>query len=394
MSFLLYLARRRDFVQRLTIQRQRDELNRLNAGLSQRVREQVSEIVARAAEVEQLNAQLQAQVRARSSELSLALARLASQRGSDGRLHRGTVLGDRFMVEAALGEGGMGAVYAGVDRSTHGRVAIKVIQATSSGQLDALHRFLREARAAAAVTHPAVVRMLHVDVSDDGLLFQVQELVEGEALSRRLGRKWPVADAARLCSVLCAALAAAHRQGIVHRDVKPANIMLTASAPGMKLIDFGIAKLRDEVKGIGEKTTSGQVIGTPSFMAPEQVRGDLDVSDRADVYAVGIMLYRLVTEKLPFEGKTPLEQMTGRLTGPAPDIRHRDPSVPDELAQLIGSCLLREPGDRPAAALLARDLCAFADRHGARPLEKIAQEHAMTEDTLGMTTVTAAAGRG
>src|SRR5205823_9953731 len=123
-------------------------------------------------------AQLQSQVVARSGELSLALARIARHRESDTTLARGAVLGGRFVVDEIVGEGGMGAVYAGVDRSSGARVAIKVIQATSSRQLDALRRFIREAGATATVNHPAVVRMLHVDVSDDGMLYQVQELVE------------------------------------------------------------------------------------------------------------------------------------------------------------------------------------------------------------------------
>src|SRR4051812_5344709 len=123
----------------------------------------------------------------------------------------------------------MGCVYSGLDRSTSAQVAIKVVQASSRGQLAALERFLREARSAAAIDHPAVVRMLHVDVSEDGMLYQVQELVEGETLDRRIRARssWTHGAAARAVSVLCDALAAAHAHGIVHRDVKPANIMLT-----------------------------------------------------------------------------------------------------------------------------------------------------------------------
>ena len=188
--WMLHAARRRDFVQRLTIEEQRQALERLNAGLERRVAEQVAEIVDHAREVDRLNTQLQAQVRERSTELALALAKLAQQHGDDGRLRRGLLLGGRFEVGRVLGEGGMGVVYAGIDRSTRAHVAIKVVHARSS-QLDAVQRFLREARAVASVTHSAIVRMLHVDVSDDGTLFQVQELVEGEVLERRLRRGSP-----------------------------------------------------------------------------------------------------------------------------------------------------------------------------------------------------------
>ena len=186
----LYAAQRREFRQRLTIERQRDQLSALNSHLEQRVQAQVGEIVTHATEVEQLNAQLRAQVRARSSELSLTLARLAQQRQQDGAVLRGTVLGGRFTVGDLIGEGGMGAVYDGIDRATGARVAIKVVQATSTRTLDALRRFAREAGATATVTHPAVVRVLDVDISDGGLLFQVQELITGESLARRDKRGW------------------------------------------------------------------------------------------------------------------------------------------------------------------------------------------------------------
>ncbi|MGZ3408080.1 MAG: serine/threonine-protein kinase, partial [Polyangia bacterium] len=180
------------------------------------------------------------------------------------------MLGGRFVVEEIIGQGGMGSVWAGVDKSSGARVAIKVIQATSSRQLDALRRFIREAGATATVNHPAVVRMLHVDVSDDGLLFQVQELVVGETLTRRLGLPWPPGEAARLGAVLAEALAAAHAEGVVHRDVKPDNVMLTTTAPGLKLLDFGIAKLYDAVSLGRETTHAGVILGTPAYMAPEQ----------------------------------------------------------------------------------------------------------------------------
>ncbi|HWE30123.1 MAG TPA: protein kinase, partial [Polyangia bacterium] len=184
LSWILHAARRRELAQKETIERQREELAALNASLERRVQEQV--------------AQLQAQVVARSGELSLALARLARQRDNDAPLQRGAVLGDRFVVDEIIGEGGMGSVWSGVDRSSGGRVAIKVIQATSSRQLDALRRFIREASATATLTHAAVVRMIHVDVSDDGLLYQVLELVAGETLTRRMSKKWPPGEAARL----------------------------------------------------------------------------------------------------------------------------------------------------------------------------------------------------
>jgi serine/threonine-protein kinase len=372
LASLLHAARRREFGQRVTIERQRDQLGALNSELERRVDAQVGETRARASEVERLNARLQAQVRARSSELSLTLARLAQQQRHRDAALRGTTLGGRFVVGEVIGEGGMGAVYEGIDRATRERVAIKVVQATSTRTLDALRRFAREAAAAAAISHPAVVRMLDVDISDDGLLFQVQELVEGESLARRARRAWSAGDAARLSAVLCDALAAAHAVGVVHRDVKPENLMLTASAPGLKLLDFGIAKLYAAVHGHGDgadaTTRTGMIIGTPAYMAPEQVLGAAEVDDRADVYAVGVLLFRLISQRFPFEAESPRAAMLDRLLQDAPSIRAFQPSVPESLARLIDRCLAGQPERRPSAAELAIQLAAWADAAGAPPL--------------------------
>lgn len=374
LASVLYAARRREFRQRLTIERQRDELGALNSSLERRVQAQVGEIVAHAAEVDQLNAQLRAQVRARSSELSIALARLAQQRGHGDAVLRGTLLGGRFIVGDVIGEGAMGVVYRGVDQATGARVAIKIVQATSTRTLDALRRFAHEAGAAAAIAHPAVVRMIDVDISSDGLLFQVQELIEGEPLVRAVSPAWSAGDAARLGAVLCDALAAAHAVGIVHRDVKPENIMLTAAAPGLKLLDFGIAKLYAAVYGpdgdAGDAMTrTGMIIGTPAYMAPEQALGASEVGDRADVYAVGVVLFRLLADRHPFEAESPPAMMMTRLVADAPGLATVQPTVPDALAHLVDRCLAREPDQRPSAAELAGQLARWADSVGAPSLE-------------------------
>ena len=357
LSWMMHAGRRREHLSKLTIERQREELAALNASLERRVQEQV--------------AQLHAQVVERSNELSQALHRLANQRG-DYALATGTVLGDRFVIEELLAEGGMGAVYRGLDRSSGARVAIKVIHAPSTRQLDALRRFIREAGAAATLTHPAVVRMIHVDVSAGGLLYQVQELVNGETLARRLGRKWSPSEAARLTAVLADALAHAHAHGVVHRDVKPDNVMLTATAPGLKLLDFGIAKLYDAVTGTEDTTQGGGlVLGTPAYMAPEQVGGG-DVGDRADVFAVGLILFRLLAGRGPFDSSSPQEMMMRRVMEAVPDVRTFDASLPESLALLIAQALEKDPARRPTASELGRALAAFADAAGAPPLTKIA----------------------
>ncbi|MDB4964433.1 MAG: serine/threonine protein kinase [Myxococcales bacterium] len=368
-AWLMYNSRRKELWQRSTIDRQRDELTALNDNLSHRVQEQVAEIMTRAAEVDRLNVQLSAQVRARSSELSLALGKLASQRNADGSLPLGLVLANRFAVAERLGRGGMGVVYAGVDRSTGARVAIKVIQASSSDQLDSMRRFIREVGVAATVAHPAVVRMLHVDVSDDGLLFQVQELVAGETLTGHAGRPWPPAEAARLAAVLCEALAAAHLKGVVHRDVKPDNMMLTVQTPGLKLLDFGIAKLGDALSQASEHTAVRMVIGTPGYMAPEQAGGRSDVTDRADVYAVGVILFQLLSGRLPVDNEN------------AAAVAGAEPGLPPELMALIGRCLEEVAAARPSAHEVAAELARFADRAAAPSLETLARNALMDPTT-------------
>jgi serine/threonine-protein kinase len=378
LSWLLQDARRREFGQRRIIESQREELATLNSGLEQRVRAQVAEILAHSkdadrlnAELQRANAQLQAQVRSRSAELSLALSRLARGTAVDDTLAAGTVLGDRFVIEAPLGAGGMGVVYRGHDQVTNQLVAIKVIQAGGSRSQDALRRFLREAGAAASVSHPAVVRMLHLDVSGEGLVFQVQELVEGETLSTLLLRPWAAGDAARLGAALCDALAAAHAQGIAHLDVKPQNVMLVPRAPGLKLLDFGIARLF-EATAAGDDTKSvGRVLGTPAYMAPEQADGREHAGAPADLYATGVLLFRLLTGAVPFEGTTPRETLQRHLFETAPDVRRLATTVPEALALLIARCLEKSPAARPTARELYEKLRALADALGAPALESL-----------------------
>jgi hypothetical protein len=349
-------------------------MEELAASLERRVQEQVAEIVARANEVQSLNAQLQAQVKARSEELVQVLSRL-SQQPDAGGLARGSVLDGRFEVAEPIGAGGMGLVYAGKDRTSGRKVAIKVVRARSGGDIEPLRRFVREAGAAATVQHPAVVRMIHVGVSDDGLLYQVQELVDGIELSRCIGLSWAPADAARLGAVLFEALAAAHSSGVVHRDVKAENLMLTAAAPGLKLLDFGIAKLYDAAAGgTGTMTHAGNMVGTPAFMAPEQASGDPNVGDRADVYAGGTLLYLMIAGRLPYERGAGSSWFFKRLVEDAEDLRAHAPATPEPLARLVMACLARGAAERPSAAALATELGAFAEKNGGRKLEALFAE--------------------
>ena len=371
LTWLLSIARQRDFLQRRTIARQRDELANLNSDLERRVAEQVAEIIRRAEEVSQLNAQLRSQIRARSNELSMALARLAKARDGEDKLRAGLVLGERFEIGDKLGAGAMGEVYAGRDRATGAKVAIKVIQPTNAIELDAMRRFVGEAAMVAAITHPAVVRMIHVDLSSDGFLYQAQELLEGETLEERMQHgPWPEGRVARFGEVLYDALAAAHVHGVIHRDVKPANVMLIDAAPGLKLLDFGLAKLFDNVSSDAiTRTSTGLVVGTPAYMAPEQVLAQ-EVTGKSDVYSSGLLLFQLLTGRLVFDLDGASRVMMSHVAVAPPKVRSVQPGVSEELALLIDECLAKDPLRRPTAADASRRLREFADSLGASPLEQ------------------------
>jgi hypothetical protein len=350
----------------------RRQVELLNADLAQRVEAQVHEIVVHAREIEELNTQLNEKIQERSRELSRALARLAEGHGA---IEPGTVLGGRVEVGAEIGRGGMGVVYRGRDRITGKTVAVKVVQAGSVHELDSLQRFLREARAMASVTHDAIVRSIHVDVSEDGRLFQMMELVEGETLEAYLTRSTslPPPVASRLGAVLAAGLAAAHQAGVVHRDVKPSNVMLTRTPPGLKLLDFGISKLR-EAHLVGSHTQQ-QILGTPEFLSPEQVNDPGNVSVPSDVYALGIVLYLCAAGRLPFEVESSRRfLMTHVLRAPV-ELISLLPDVDPTLASTVMACLQKAPARRPTASAVADALSRIADAAGIPPLDQLGLVH-------------------
>jgi len=234
---------------------------------------------------------------------------------------------------------------------------------------EAIQRFLRESRAAASVSHPAVARTLGVDVSEEGLIFQVQEFVDGASLAECVGAgSWmSPGEAARMGATLSSALAQAHAAGIVHRDLKPSNVMLTAREPGLKLLDFGIARLAGDVSG-PQLTSTGQVIGTPDFMAPEQFTMPDHVDGKSDVYALGIVMYWSITGRLPHRSP----HLAARAVLDPVPMGEVVAGAPAELVGLVMGCLSREPADRPASAALAVELEQVANQLTAEPLEVLA----------------------
>lgn len=261
-------------------------------------------------------------------------------------------LASRYELQRCLGQGGMGTVYEAVDRHLGRSVAIKMIRADVSDPA-ARDRFLREARAGAAISHPNVCLLYEAD-EDAGRPFLVMELLEGEPLSEHLSRgALALGPALEIMLPVLSALSALHARGLVHRDLKPSNIFLTPH--GVKLLDFGLARhvSRDAADTMPAITMPGTLSGTPRYMAPEQITDDL-VDARADIFAAGVVLYELVTGRPPFEGKSTVEILSAVLRGgPAPLGR------PDlaALEPIVFRALERRPEDRyPSAEAMAAAL--------------------------------------
>jgi serine/threonine-protein kinase len=218
--------------------------------------------------------------------------------------HAGRVLAQKYRLVGVLGEGGMGAVWVAENLALNTRVALKLIRAEAKSA-DAEGRLLTEARAAAKLGHPAIVRVFDFGKSEEGDPYIVMELLEGEALAESLQRRAraPATRAVQLLLPIADALAVAHAEGIVHRDIKPENILLARTSHGLqpKILDFGVAKLHRD-SGVSKLTGDGLVIGSPEYMSPEQARGMAGIDHRADVWAFTIVLYELIAGVLPFTG--------------------------------------------------------------------------------------------
>ena len=275
-----------------------------------------------------------------------------------------------YRVLKVLGQGGMGIVFAAEDLHLQRTVALKVMRSDLGDSLGR-QRFLREARAMAQVKSDHVVAIHEVGQVDD-LCFLAMELLEGEPLDRWLDRTGipPLGEALRIGREIALALAAAHGRGLIHRDVKPANVWLEAPNRRVKLLDFGLARPLDADVGL---TGYGMVVGTPMYMAPEQARAK-PLDGRADLFSLGCLLYRMTAGRLAFEGNTPLEVMTAIVGHDPPPVSQFQPAVPASLNQLIVRLLAKEPSARPASAEVT-----------SIELEAIAQSLTNTGFSIGQT---------
>jgi len=256
----------------------------------------------------------------------------------------GSALSARYRIERELGQGGMATVYLAEDLKHHRKVAMKVLKPDLAATLGA-ERFLREIEVAARLTHPHILTLIDSGEAD-GFLYYVMPYVEGESLRARLTRQGelPVGDAVRILRDVVDALALAHSHGVVHRDIKPDNVLLMGNHA--VVTDFGVAKAVSEATGRQKMTTAGVALGTPAYMAPEQAAADPNVDSRADIYAVGAMAYELLTGRPPFTGLSPQEVLAAHVTQ-APDsvAKHRATLSP-ALAELVMRCLAKKPADR------------------------------------------------
>jgi eukaryotic-like serine/threonine-protein kinase len=282
-------------------------------------------------------------------------------------------LRDRYRLDRELGRGGMGAVYLAEDLKHHRRVAVKVLRPDLSASLGT-DRFLREIEVAARLQHPAILP-LHDSGQADGYVFYIMPYVEGESLRDRLARQHelPVEETARILSEVLDALAYAHGKGVIHRDIKPDNIML--SGRHALLLDFGVAKAVNDSAGPEFVTTTGLALGTPSYMAPEQAVADKQVDHRADLYAVGVVGYEMLAGRRPFSGTTAQQIVVAQMTKAPDEILSHRPSLPPALASAIMRAIERNPADRwQSAADMAARLEPFVVSGESTPAPRPASE--------------------
>jgi serine/threonine-protein kinase len=270
----------------------------------------------------------------------------------------GQTIGGRYRIETPLGQGGMSAVYKGADPNLRRTVAVKLIHSHLAQDPEFVRRFEEEAASVAQLRHPNIIQVY--DFNHDGdTYFMVLEFVSGESLHEKLlnlrahNKIMPLDQTVDIMAVVADAVHYAHQRGLIHRDLKPANVMINATGQPI-LMDFGIAK----ILGGQQHTVTGVVIGTPAYMAPEQARGE-HPDHRVDIYALGAMLFEMVTGRVPFDSTEPLGVLLKHVTDPVPDIRTINPNVPEALVAVIEKALAKKPDDRFQSA---RDLAA-ALRH-------------------------------
>ncbi len=273
----------------------------------------------------------------------------------------GKTLRGNFRITERIGAGAMGAIYKAEQTLLGRTVAVKVLHKHLLTDENLLKRFHREAQAAALLKHPNTIDIIEFGQAESGALYIAMEYIAGQDLADALHRDWPLANerVIRIMKQVCLALDQAHEKGIIHRDLKPENIMLErrkGEPDFVKVLDFGIAKIQDpERKGDRFQTIAGLVCGTPEYMAPEQARGEV-LDSRCDLYALGVILYQLLTNTFPFTGDSPIAIVTRHLTDQLTPPAALRPDVHAGLADLAMRLMAKDRNDRPATAMAVHEL--------------------------------------
>ncbi len=269
----------------------------------------------------------------------------------------GTILDGRYRLDSLIGVGGMGDVYRATHVGLDKEVAVKLLKPEFVANQTAIKRFRLEAKAAGRIHHPNAVQVTDFGVTPERIVYLVMELVKGESL-RSMMRNEGKLDFLRTVNIVrqvCGAVDAAHRSGVIHRDLKPDNILIEIvhSTERVKVLDFGIAKLR-EAKTDAFLTQAGTIIGTPQYMSPEQCQGK-PLDPRSDIYSIGILLYEMLTGEVPFDGESTLQVVYNQLHAQPRPLVELSPHVPAQLAKVIMRALEKEPDHRPSSAIQLSD---------------------------------------
>jgi predicted Ser/Thr protein kinase/tetratricopeptide (TPR) repeat protein len=284
-----------------------------------------------------------------------------------------------FRILEKIGEGGMGVVYLAHDEKLDRDVALKVLPEDSAHEPDHRHRFLREARSAAAVSHPNIATIFEVG-EQDGRVFIAMEFIRGQSLRQSLADRLSVREVLRIARSTALGLGEAHDRGIVHRDLKPENVMITSKGD-VKILDFGLAKLHgsESPTALGDAKTElqitqqGRLLGTPEYMSPEQARGE-PVGAEGDIFSLGVMLYEMLAGERPFKGATPLGVLLAATTQEPIPLSARNAAITPELEQVVAKCLEKRPSDRFANGKeVGAALEALLDAGGSASLSSAAR---------------------
>ncbi len=278
--------------------------------------------------------------------------------GLFGELPAGTRVGE-YEVEAKIGEGAMGTVYRAVHPAIGRHVAIKVMTPKLFDEPESVKRFVAEARAVAAIRHPGIVDVFGFGRLPDNRTYLVMEWLQGSSLAARIERgKLDFEEACDMLRQIARALEAAHVKGIIHRDLKPENVFvhhIDDEKPQCKLLDFGLAKVTNKEDGLVAKTRTGQLLGTPLYMSPEQCKSK-GVDQRTDIYALGCMAYEMLCGRVPFDCDNVAELISAHLVGEPPRPRTLNADLAPELDELLFRMIAKDPGERPTLAEVRRTI--------------------------------------